>query len=176
MVLLSYDYIEISTERFLLREMTEAYVTSRYLDWFKDTETKKFIEAAPNMRNLKDLKDYINARKGRKDVLFLGIFDKICDLHIGTIKFEPINLEKGYAIVGVMIGENQYRGIGAATEVLKASTSWLRENRGIHLVALGVSKNNRPAIIAYKRAGFLVSDKPNLFKVDSDGLMMICRL
>ena len=101
-------------------------------------------------------------RIGRDDILFLGIFDKTNGLHIGNIKYEPVNSVLGYAVMGVLIGDPAYRGKGAAKEALNASARWLKENRNTRRILLGVSKENHVAIRAYQQVGFVVAETPHI--------------
>ena len=101
-------------------------------------------------------------RIGRDDILFLGIFDKTNSLHIGNIKYEPVNAVLGYAVMGILIGEPAYRGKGVAIEVLNSSARWLKENRNTRQVLLAVSKENHVAIRAYQRMGFEVGETPHI--------------
>jgi ribosomal-protein-alanine N-acetyltransferase len=168
--------VEINTERFLLRELTEKDVTQRYLDWLSDSESKKFIAAATVVRKLSDLRQYVLERIGRDDILFLGIFEKASGLHIGNIKYEPVNSGLGYAIMGMLIGDPAYRSKGVAAEVLNASARWLKEHRSIRQILLGVSKDNLTAVKAYEKVGFVVADTPHIQKPMSGALTMIWRL
>ena len=154
--------IEIVTERFILRELTGEDATERYLGWLLDPYTRQFITAAALTESLADLRRYIEARAGRADVLFLGIFDKASGLHVGNIKYEPVDSAKGYAVMGIMIGDADYRSIGAGSEVLRASCDWLREHRGIRQILLGVSDRNPGAIRSYEKAGFVIAETPHL--------------
>lgn len=151
------EKIEITTERFLLRPLTESDVTEKYLNWFGDADARKFITAAASTKGFEDLRVYVRERIGREDILFLGIFGKDTGLHIGNIKFEPVNTELGYAIVGMLIGDPDYRGKGVTAEVLRASARWIKQYRNIKQIALGVNKANIAAIRAYEKVGFVVS-------------------
>ncbi len=151
------EKIEIATERFLLRTLTESAVTEKYLNWLGNADARKFITAAASINDLEDLRAYVRQRIGREDILFLGIFEKDTGLHIGNIKFEPVNPELGYAIMGMLIGDSDYRGKGVTAEVLRASARWLRQYRNIKQIALGVSKDNPAAIRAYEKVGFVIS-------------------
>jgi len=104
--------VEIRTERFLLRELTEGDVTQRYLDWLSDPESGRFIAAAATVRKLSDLRQYVRERTGQSNILFLGIFEKASGLHIGNIKYEPVNSDSGCAIMGMLIGDPAYRNKG----------------------------------------------------------------
>ena len=150
--------MKIVSKRFLLRKLTEEDVTVRYLDWLDDANAKKFITFAEKTNSLSDLRHYVRDRIGRDNILFLGIFEKSTGLHIGNIKYEPVNSELGYATMGLLIGDPAYRGKGVAAEVISASAQWLRKHRKIKHILLGVSADNAAAICAYEKAGFEISD------------------
>src|SRR5687767_6865681 len=112
--------VEILTERFLLRELGIADVTERYLGWLGEPEAKKYIAAAASTKGLSDLRRYVEERANRNDILFLGIFDRSTGMHVGNIKYEPVDSELGYAVMGVLIGEPEYRGKGVTPEILRS--------------------------------------------------------
>lgn len=170
------EKVEIVTERFLLRELEEWDVTERYLDWLQDGEARKYINAAAGTKRLADLRQYVLARVGKPDVLFLGIFEKYGRLHVGNIKYEPMNSELGYAIMGILIGDPAYRGKGVAAEVLVASARWLKENRNIKRILLGVSRDNRAAIRSYEKVGFVAGDSEFMPRKSGNSLTMVLDL
>lgn len=151
----------IETTRFHLRPLTVADVTERYLLWLHDAEAERYISSSAATHSLSDLRDYVQARVDRPDVLFLGIFDKKTGAHVGNIKYEPLNSEAGYAVMGILIGDAAYRGRGAAAEVLDASSAWLKRHRGIGEVILTVEARHDRAIRAYTAAGFGVEESPH---------------
>jgi [ribosomal protein S5]-alanine N-acetyltransferase len=146
--------VEILTQRFLLRELRESDVTHRYLSWFADADAKRNISAAAAMDTIAALKQYVCEREGRADVLFLGIFCREDGMHIGNIKYEPIDTDLGVAVMGILIGEPSFRGKGVAREVLLATGAYLREQRAVRVIELGVHATNAAAIAAYERVGF----------------------
>jgi len=163
----------ISTERFFLRELTEDDATERYLSWFGDYNTKKFILSAANTTSLLFLRQYILDRINRKDILFLGIFEKKSGLHIGNIKYEPVNSNLGYTIMGILIGDYSFRGKGVSSEVLKATATWLNAHRQIEQILLGVSKDNIGAIRSYEKTGFKVAKTPYINQTDPNIITMV---
>lgn len=165
--------VEISSERFLLRELTEEDVTERYLGWLRDPDAKKFIVAATRTAGLSDLKQYVCDRIGRDDILFFGIFEKTTGLHIGNIKYEPVNPVLGYAIMGILIGDPNYRSKGVGTEALITSALWLKEHRGIKQILLGVDEENLAGVKSYEKAGFVVADTPYIKKSMPGQITMI---
>ncbi|MES2413933.1 MAG: GNAT family protein [Pseudomonadota bacterium] len=168
--------VEIATERFLLRSLAEQDVTERYFSWLSDEEARKFIISAATNKNLSSLKAYVLDRVGRKDILFLGIFDRANGLHIGNIKYEPVNLVEGYAVMGVLIGDPAYRGKGVAAEVLRASAGWLKDHRNTRQILLGVSKENHVAIRAYQQVGFVVAETSHTYRSAPDAITMAWHL
>jgi ribosomal-protein-alanine N-acetyltransferase len=157
----------IITDRIILRSLVEADVSERYLGWFSNTNgPKDFIVSAPKMKLLSDLLFYVQERVNRKDVVFLGIFNRDNGLHIGNIKYEPINFELGYAVMGILIGDSEYRGKGIATEALMASAEWLKQKLSIEKILLSVEGDHESAIRAYLKAGFKMEESP--FIINSD--------
>jgi RimJ/RimL family protein N-acetyltransferase len=166
----------ISTERFHLRELRVEDVTDRYLQWFGDDETGKYIATAARTTALSDLRQYVLERVDREDVLFLGIFDRASGVHVGNIKYEPVDGEQGYAIMGILIGDPSYRGRGVAAEVLNASARWLQRHRHIECIALAVSRDHGAAIRVYQSVGFVIEETRHIPGVHAGSVTMVWRL
>ena len=145
-----YDQ-EILTSRFILRPLDVTDISDRYVSWLSDESTSKYISTR---LSLTDLRDYVIARTHRDDVLFLGIFNKINGLYIGNIKYEPIEVERHQATMGILIGEKDWRGKGVASEVIIASAITLNRLLKIENILLGVNKSNLAAIRAFEKVGF----------------------
>ena len=143
------------TKRFFLKPIELSDVGSHYLNWLKSPQDNKFIYSVNTSITIQILKEYVRCRLARKDILFLGIFEKNSGLHIGNIKYEPINFSENYAIMGILIGNKSWRGRGVAVEVLLATAKWLKENIGTKEILLGVNRENLSAISAYKKIGFI---------------------
>ena len=110
--------VKIITNRFVLRPLRLDDVSDHYVSWLSDHATSQYINAAAAKPNLVHLRQYVLERSDLEDMMFLGIFDKITELHIGNIKYEPVNSELGYTIMGILIGEPDWRGKGVAAEVI----------------------------------------------------------
>jgi ribosomal-protein-alanine N-acetyltransferase len=59
--------------------------------------------------------------------------------------------------MGILIWNKEYRGKGVTPEVLNASTFWLKQNKNIKHIVLGVDVENHTAINAYEKVGFFIS-------------------
>lgn len=148
--------IRIDTQRFFMRPLVPDDATDNYLSWLRDKNTRRFIVAAKDTSDSSSLRDYIEQKSGRPDILFLGIFLAEDGRHVGNLKYEPIDAEEGYAVMGIMVGDPDWRGKGVATEVLNASVLWLANHRGIGEFVLDVKRENVAAIRAYEKAGFRI--------------------
>jgi len=173
---MNFDGFRIVTQRFILRPLAPEDATARYASWLADPKAQRFISAANGSPDVEALKGYIAQRCNREDVLFLGIFDKRNGLHIGNIKYEPINSELGYAIMGVLIGDPDYRSRGVTPEVLWASAVWLNHHRRIKQILLGVDEENKVAIRAYEKVGFVIAETPYIQRAGPGIVTMIWQL
>ena len=102
-MILNSDIIEVTTQRFLLRQLTINDVSDRYLSWL-NKEENPYIEYGKNHSTIEELKVYVSEREKERDVLFLGIFTKK-KIHIGNIKYEQIDLNKNLCVVTSIMSE-----------------------------------------------------------------------
>jgi len=162
--------LKIQTDRFLLKPINLNDANERYSQWLSNPITSQFISERPN---LKELKEYVRKKITQKDIIFLAIYTIKDKLHIGNIKYEPINLKHKYALMGILIGEQSWWGKGAALEVINASVKYLKDKYFIEEIILGVNENNIPAIKAYQKIGFNFGSSKYLKEESSNVLTMI---
>ena len=154
---LNSDIVEVITKRFLLRPLITDDIGNKYLSWL-NREENPYIEYGKNHSTMEELKAYVSEREKRRDVLFLGIFTKKKQ-HIGNIKYEPIDYKGKTAVMGILIGDSDWRGKGVAIEVIKASAHYLSERYGVTTIFLGVDQNNKAAVSAYQKVGFKIKEQ-----------------
>lgn len=133
----------------------------------------KFIASSSHFKSIEDLKIYIKNSNSKSDELFLAVIDKNNGKHIGNIKYENINKSFGIAVMGILIGDENYRGQGVAQEIITASSKWLKENLSIKKILLGVNKKNLAAINAYEKIGFNSVNSQHL-KINSENAISMC--
>jgi ribosomal-protein-alanine N-acetyltransferase len=166
--------IRIDTPRFFLRPLTPDDATVHYINWLRDQTAQRFIVAAKDTSDLETLRQYIAEKSACPDILFLGIFLNADGRHIGNIKYEPIDSVEGYAIMGILIGDTEWRGQGVAPEVLDASIEWLKTHRNINEIVLDVKRDNVAAINAYQKAGFKI-ESTHRFQYDAERSIAMVR-
>lgn len=154
--------IEISGERIYLKTLGENNATEEYCSWLNDSEVNKYL--CTKYANVDGLVRYIREQNAKNDCLFLGIFFKEKQKHIGNIKLELINFKTRKATIGILIGDKNYWGKGIATEAIKLLVDYGFNHLGMEEINLEAFFENKAAIRVYEKAGFKigkwVSDRP----------------
>ena len=108
------DKMFIEGLRIKLIPLKESNASQRYTSWINDPEVNKFLDTKKT--TIEELRKYIKDRYNDPNCLFLGIYTKNTNLHIGNVKLEPIDFENKIATLGTLIGDKEYWGKGYATE------------------------------------------------------------
>ena len=144
----------ISSERFILRTISpELDSFKNYLSWMQDEVANEFILSINKDTSLEELHDYVSAKNASNTALLLGIYTNSDSEHLGNIKLEPIisGLE---ATVGVLIGEQNWRGKGVGFEVLSRIIQFSFNDLELTLLRLGIDRDNMAAYNLYRKLGF----------------------
>ncbi|MBU2968999.1 GNAT family N-acetyltransferase [Pseudoalteromonas sp. C2R02] len=147
---------KLETLRFHLRELTIQDASVKYLSWFSEQTTSEYITY--KNEDLKSLQNYIFEKDQDPNCWFYGIFTKKNQEHIGNLKYERHPNHEHVATLGILIGDESFQGKGVASEVIHASTDFLKKNTNIKRINLGVAKDNIAAIKAYEKIGFEHTD------------------
>jgi len=150
------ENIIINGENIYLRELKEEDASQEYCIWLNDPIVNKYLET--RRTSIKELKKYIKEKKENKICLFLGIFIKDTNKHIGNIKLEPINWNDKKATLGILIGDKKYWGKGICTVVMKLIIKYTFKQLGLEKIDLGVLSENRAAIVCYLKSGFKIDN------------------
>ena len=159
---------EISTDRFILKILTPELVGEEYLSWFSSPETSQYIYYSKQSVSFQGLKDYVKQKFECDNTLFFGIYLKDSMKHIGNIKYEPVDFNLKYTVMGILIGDNNWRGKKVFVEIDNVLKESLKKI-GILSIYLGVDKTNEAAIKAYLKAGYEI-DHYNFLKLDENNL------
>lgn len=146
---------KLKTDRFLLKSLSPTQDSfENYLSWMKNDESNPFIQGVNVDLTRQDLVDYVSEKNISDTALLLGIFAIPSKTHIGNIKLEPI-LPRESATLGILIGEESWRGKGVGFEVISRVLEFCFKDLELEFVDLGVNKKNSRAINLYTRLGFI---------------------
>jgi RimJ/RimL family protein N-acetyltransferase len=117
-------------------------------------KNNEYILSAKKNYSLPGSYNFIESCNLSLNTNLLRIFDTEHHTHIGNIKYKNINLVNKTTVIGILIGEKNYRGRGIAKNVIEKSAKWLNVNLSVKTIFLGVDQNNLAAIKLYPKIGF----------------------
>jgi RimJ/RimL family protein N-acetyltransferase/ABC-type transporter Mla MlaB component len=141
-------------EKVILRPLTIADVTPRYLEWFADDLVTEFLDA----RNLtrEDVKSHIHRGLAENDYFMCAICDRESGLHVGNVKIGPIRWRHASADMVTVIGDRRFWGRGFATEAIGMAMALAFKVLGIRRLHAAIHRDNVGSLNAYTRAGWMV--------------------
>lgn len=148
----------LAGDRIYLRPLTPEDATSDYVSWLNDTDINRFLET--RRATIESIRDYINEKNSDPYSLFLGVFLKERDRHIGNVKLRfvdlrDIGLDEHTPEIGIMVGDKAYAGHGMGKEAMSVVHKYAFDTLGFSYMSLGVLTDNERAIRSYHRQGFI---------------------
>ena len=149
--LITGEAVALETERYLLRTLGKEDATQRYIDWMNDPEIVRYLVSRHKKSAVEDIRRYIQKHDNISRFLF-GVFTKESDekQHIGNLSLR-CDPDTKAAILGVMIGDQNYWGQGVVLEARSAVLDFAFENLDIRKMSGGCPSANAAAIYNYRR-------------------------
>lgn len=145
----------IITGRLQLRALEADDVDGPYSKWVRDPEVTRYLEIRFLNLGRDDLRDYVQTMNASDDNLFLGIFLREGDEHIGNIKLGPIIPQHKRAELGLMLGAKSKWGKGYGTESIEAVSRYGFDVLGLHKIVAGCYSGNKASAKAFLKLGFV---------------------
>lgn len=147
--------LRIEDHGIYLRSLLAMDVNQEYLSWLKNPLVNAHLEIRFNLPTcIEDLQAFIKQMNDCTDSLFLGIFKKEDNKHIGNIKLGPINQDHSYAEVGFLIGDPAEWGKGYAVRAIQLITDYAFLQLNLVKVTAGCYEHNYGSRRALLKAGF----------------------
>ncbi len=144
----------IVSSRLLLRTLTTEDVGERYLAWLRHPDVSRYLEIRFEPQTKEATTAYIQALNQSPDNLFLGIFLKDDETHIGNIKLGPIDPHHRRGDFAIVIGAREHWGKGYACEAIEALTAYAFDALELHKVTAGLYASNEGSRRAFLKAGW----------------------
>lgn len=137
-----------------LQSLGDGDATEGYVRWLKDPKVNMYLDTVDT--TIGDLKKFIREKNESKECLFLGIFSKEGNRHIGNIKLEPKPYDLGHrrAAIGVLIGDTSYWGRGIATECIGLVVDYAFSNLPLDEIYAGFIAGHDSSRHAFEKNGF----------------------
>lgn len=144
----------IKGKRFFLRKLRPIDATPKYVEWLKDSDVNRFLEARFQKWSLIKLRRLIQDIGRNQQYVFLGIFLNKTGKMMGTIKIGPINPFHKHAGIGIMIGEKKLWGQGYGSETIKLVTDYAFKKLKLHKLIAEICAENHGSLNAFIKNGY----------------------
>lgn len=142
----------IITERLILREIEKEdlrYIANLRSNWDNLRNMYSYLPLSLSKQE-KWYEDYINSEKAQVFILI----EAETGQRVGTVSLGNIDYKNQKAELGILIGEEKFRGKGFATEAVNALIDFAFNEMNLHKIYLRVFETNSAAINLYTKLGF----------------------
>jgi len=127
-----------------------------YATWLNSQETTLYMGSGRFPVSIDSLKDYISSYQDSKEGMLLGIFLTTNSKHIGNITLHQIDWLNKFAEIGIIIGNEESRGKGYATEAIHLVVEHAFNKMNLRKVYAGMIHGNETSKTAFEAVGFKV--------------------
>ena len=126
----------------------------KFTEWMNDFEVTDYIGRTSQLMTLEDEKTFLENMSKTDEVRNFSIIELNNDKLIGTIGLEHINWIKRNAVLGIFIGDNEFRNNGYGTEAIKLLLEYGFRYLNLHSIKLNLISINERAHRCYLKCGF----------------------
>ena len=126
--------------------------TEKFTEWLNDLETTDYIGRSATIITLEEERKYFEDSTNKENSFFITTLDE--DKLIGTISLENFNPINRNAVLGIFIGDKEYRSKGYGKEAIELILDFGFNYLNLHEIKLDVMAFNERAIKCYKKCGF----------------------
>lgn len=126
----------------------------KFTQWMNDFEVTDYTGRTGQIVTLPGEKEYLeNSAKNNENRCF-NIIDLETDRLIGTLGLEHINWIERSAVLGIFIGDSNFRSNGYGTEAIKMLLEYGFRYMNLHSIRLDLLSINERAHQCYLKCGF----------------------
>ncbi len=124
----------------------------KYTQWLNDFYTTDYTGRSYNTLSLSAEREYLESKIN--EPACFAIIDSETDNVIGSVGLEGIDYINRSAVLGIFIGEKDYRGKGYGTEAIRLVLEFGFRYLNLHSIRLDLMEFNERALACYKKCGF----------------------
>ena len=125
-----------------------------FTQWLNDFDTTDYLGRSGMITTLSGEQEYLENKTKNENEAKFAIVTLDGDKLRGTVSLEHINLSNKDAILGIFIGDKDYRNNGYGTEAIKLILDYGFNYINLHSVRLDVMAFNERAQKCYQKCGF----------------------
>lgn len=143
-------------EKVRLREYRKEDAKQAQL-YINDPEVKRLLHPGiPFLVTFEDEQRWIEGISGTKEAGYSFAIETLEDQkYIGGCGINSLDWKNSVAVVGIMIGDQNYWGKGFGTDAMKILIRFIFEQMNINKIRLHVFSYNQRAIKSYEKCGFI---------------------
>ena len=126
----------------------------KYTEWMNDFQVTDYTGRSAYICTLAGEKEYLENLEKRNDSRDFDIVELNSNKLIGTVSLEHINSVERSAVLGIFIGDEDYRNEGYGTESIKLILEYGFKYLNLHSVRLDLLEVNERAHKCYLKCGF----------------------
>ena len=126
----------------------------KFTEWMNDFQVSDYIGRSGEITTLLGEKEWLENSAKNNDNKNFDIIDLNNDKLIGTIGLENFNRIARSAVLGIFIGDENYRGNGYGTEAIKLLLEYGFKYLNLHSIRLDLLDVNERAHKCYLKCGF----------------------
>lgn len=144
--------VRLETLRYLLRTLTPADASQRWIDWAADAEVMRPLNVQTRQMTMAELRRYI-AGFDQVGNNLIGIFDRATGKHIGFYLIE-LDFNHRLAVFNVVIGDRDYWGEKVVNETRAKLLDHVFTRTGTEKAVGRPLARNFPAVFNYRAQGW----------------------
>ena len=148
------DKLEIRGNKVVIREKRLKDIADDYA-WRTDEELSRLDATRPLSMTFSEF-----ARFSRDEILYVNpaarrlAIDTVDGRHIGNCMYYDVNLKRGEAELGIMIGDREFWGKGYGTDSVDALLDYIFTNTPLSRIYLHTLEWNARAMRSFTKSGF----------------------
>ena len=154
----SKEPIYLESDKIYLTPFTRQHLeNNNYLKWLNNLNTTKHLGLPDYMMpvSFKDLENYFEQNAFSRNNVLLAVIERETLEFIGTVRLAHINWISRVAVIGIMLGDDEKRGLGYASEMTKLIVDYAFNTLNLHKLTASAHNANLPSLKCFQRLGYI---------------------